>query len=185
MKQAILAIILGLSLQVLGLPGNPSSSSSSSLSFHSGFTRTPTTISSSSSSPSSAAVAELFSSPFTASDKQTFVCQVDTIEPTVQWTQYADCQQLMQDLLGTPGFWACEDWVPGRYYPLVEHGSCQFRVSRSDATDLAIIGNGDVYATLMLALDMATQNGTVTTLGFYGTNICGPAPAAAHVDFAI
>ncbi|KAI1489252.1 hypothetical protein F5X96DRAFT_24456 [Biscogniauxia mediterranea] len=180
MKQAILAIILGLSLQVLGLPGNPSTSS---LSFHSGFTRTPTNISSSSSS--AASVPELFNSPFTASGTQTFVCQVDTIEATIQRTQYADCQQLMQDLLGTPGFWACEDWVPGLFYPLVEHGSCQFRVSRADATDLAIIGNGDVYATLMLALDMATQNGTVDTLGFYGTNICGPAPAAARVDFAI
>ncbi|KAI0596019.1 hypothetical protein F4775DRAFT_604381 [Biscogniauxia sp. FL1348] len=168
MKQTILAIILGLSLQVLGLPGNPPSSSTS---FHSGFTRTRT--------PST------FSSPFTASEQQTFVCQVDTIEATQQPTDYADCQRLMQDLLATPGFWACRDWVPGHYYPLVGHGSCQFRVARSDASDLAVIGNGDVYATLMLALDMATQNGTVSDLGFYGTNICGPAPAAARVDFAI
>ncbi|KAI5922924.1 hypothetical protein F4810DRAFT_710959 [Camillea tinctor] len=169
MKHAILAALLGLNPQVLGLRGPPSSSTPT---LHSDFVRADSTVSS-------------FTSPFTPAENQTFVCQVDSIEPVIQHTEYSDCQALMDQLLDYPGFWACSGWEKGKYYTLVEHGTCSFRVARADGVDLAVIGNGDVYATLMLALDTATQNGTIDYLGFYGTDVCGPAPSAARIDFAI
>ncbi|KAI1505088.1 hypothetical protein F5X99DRAFT_431173 [Biscogniauxia marginata] len=128
---------------------------------------------------------QLFTSTFEKQDNQTFLCQVDTIEPATQRTLTSDCQQLLKNLLDMPGFWSCHDWELGQYHPLVGYRSCQFQVSRSDSNEPAFIGNGDVYATLYLALDIATQNGTVEHLGFHGTDICGPSPAAVPVNFAI